>query len=128
MFEKMEEKFGLIPAPEVQIIEAEPVLSNEENQDKLDRELARKTQRDMIEKSSLLLSEISKVAEASEHPRAYEVAANLIKTISDIASKLDESASRTLPKHTPKESSDTHNHLYVGSTEDLVKLIKEKKG
>ena len=132
MFEKLEEAFDLIPAPKP---EAKPpvVIENEtpeDLKDKEDRELARQTFKKMIQKSENMLDALMQIAESTEHPRAFEVAANLVKTITDVASKLDEvSSRRTKAKEEGSESPPTninHNHLYVGSSEELMKLIRNK--
>ena len=49
-----------------------------------DSEFARKNIRELIEKGNTAIDKILQVADASEHPRAYEVAAGFIKTISDL--------------------------------------------
>lgn len=132
MFEKLEEAFDLIPAPKS---EAKPPLvieneTSEDLKDKEDQELARQTFKKMIQKSENMLDALVQIAESTEHPRAFEVAANLVKTITDVASKLDEvSSRRTKAKEKGSESPSTninHNHLYVGSSEDLMKLIRNK--
>lgn len=132
MFEKLEETFDLIPATKT---ESNPpvAIENETSEnfkDKEDQELARQTFRKMIQKSENMLEALVQIAEETEHPRAFEVAANLVKTITDVASKLDEvSSRRTKAKEKGSESPSTninHNHLYVGSSEDLMKLIRNK--
>ena len=132
MFEKLEETFDLMPAPKP---EAKPpvVIENEtpeDLKDKEDQELARQTFKKMIQRSENMLDALVQIAEGTEHPRAFEVAANLVKTITDVASKLDEvSSRRTKAKEKGPESPSTninHNHLYVGSSEDLMKMIRNK--
>lgn len=136
MFEKLEEAFNLIPASKSDPKpEAKPpvVIENEtpeDLKDKEDRELARQTFKKMIQKSENMLDALMQIAESTEHPRAFEVAANLVKTITDVASKLDEVSSRRIKaKEKGSESPSTninHNHLYVGSSEELMKLIRNK--
>jgi hypothetical protein len=68
------------------------------------------------------------VAKQSEHPRAYEVVGNLIKQMADVnqqlmdlhqqKQKLDE------PKTDSKNAVTNNNAIFVGSTADLNKLIK----
>ena len=141
MFEQLEKTFDLIPAepktPDV-VQEMHPPLvvepnAEEEAKDKADRELARDTFKKLIEKSENMLNVLIQIAGDSEHPRAFEVAATLVRTIGEVATKLDESASKK-DKQRQKDSgsqeatinNSTHNHLYVGSSEDLMKLIRNK--
>jgi hypothetical protein len=136
MFEKLEEAFDLIPAqkPMVQNVPVSSAIKDEtpeDIKDKEDQELARQTFRKMIQKSENMLDVLTQIAEGTEHPRAFEVAANLVKTIADVASKLDEvSSRRSKVKEKAPESASTninHNHLYVGSSEELMKLIRGVK-
>lgn len=129
MFENLEETFDLLPAVPKETL---PTIAKEETQEEIDdrndRRLARETFKNMIEKSENMLSALIEIAEGTEHPRAFEVAANLVKTITDVAAKLDDVASRGLVKGTKEElpGSETHNHLYVGSSEELMKMIRNK--
>lgn len=133
MFEKLEEALDLLPTqkPVVPQEQVPAVIENEtpeDIKDKEDQELARQTFRKMIQRSENMLDVLTQIAEGTEHPRAFEVAANLVKTITEVASKLDEvSSRRSKTKEKAPESASTninHNHLYVGSSEDLMKLIR----
>ena len=55
-----------------------------------DADFARQNIRELIEKGNLAVDGILNVAKESEHPRAYEVAANLIKNLSDLNKDLME--------------------------------------
>lgn len=133
MFEKLEETFDLVPGQPVQQTHVPIVIENEASQDERDvqdQELARQTFRKMIQKSENMLNVLTQIAEGTEHPRAFEVAANLVKTITDVASKLDEVSSRRMKAKEKAPESTTsinHNHLYVGSSEELMKLIRSGK-
>ena len=68
------------------------------------------------------------VAQSSEHPRAFEVVGNLMKQLADVnqqlldlhrqKQKLDEPSTKDDPKKI------TNNAIFVGSTAELNKLIK----
>ena len=96
-----------------------------------DADFARKNIRDLIEKGNVAVDGILKVADASEHPRAYEVAAGLIKNLSDLNKDLMEIQKRK--KDLDTESSKKTNNLnvdkavFVGSTTELVKFLKNNK-
>lgn len=96
-----------------------------------DFEYARTNMYDIIEKGQEALTGILDVANMSQHPRSYEVAANLIKTLSEVNKDLLH-LSKT-KKEIDKvdgnvESSKTiNNNLFVGSTSELQKMLKSKQ-
>lgn len=141
MFSKLEETFDLeavdVEVPLVksrEVVEAVPqgvALTAEDEKDKADRDLARETFKRMITKSEDMLEALTQIAAGTEHPRAFEVAANLVKTITDVASKLDEVSSRSmLPKgkgsrpETDGPQQNIQNNLFVGSSEELMRMIR----
>ena len=66
------------------------------------------------------------LAMSSDHPRAYEVAGQLIKHVGDVADKL--MALQKDKKNVKEESVKTqvtNNSLFVGSTADLQKMLKQ---
>ena len=94
-----------------------------------DYEFARSNLINIIEKGSDALEELINVATMSQHPRGYEVVANLIKTLSDVnkdlldltKKKMDISGEIGQPRT-------INNNLFVGSTAELQKLISDKNG
>jgi hypothetical protein len=138
MFEKLEETFDLLPSgavslPEKTAEKIPPLIVEKEDpeeiNDKRDQELARNTFKKMISTSEDMLDQLVQIANGTEHPRAFEVAANLVKTITDVATKLDEVDSRKQKgkEQAPEKSTNiNHNHLYVGSSEELMKMIRNK--
>lgn len=92
-----------------------------------DFEYARGNLISAIEKGQEALSGILDVAGMSQHPRAYEVAATLIKTVSDANKDLLELQKRK--KELTGESAaptTVNNNLFVGSTAELQQLIKRQ--
>jgi len=97
-----------------------------------DYEFARETLYDMICKGRDGVEEMLEVAKASEHPRAYEVLAKLIKDTSDVSNQL-----MTLHKQkkdlekvdTPAlpapAGGTTTNNVFVGSTTELQRMLKD---
>tara|TARA_B100001778_G_scaffold80099_1_gene64761 strand:+ start:66 stop:443 length:378 start_codon:yes stop_codon:yes gene_type:complete len=80
----------------------------------------------IIERGQDALDGILQVAKETDHPRAYEVAGQLLKTNADNAEKL---VNLQTTKKKVKESSgpkNVTNALFVGSTAELQKLIKGK--
>ena len=98
-----------------------------------DYEYARTTHRDLLEQGQEALPDLLKVAKESQHPRAYEVAAGFLKTLSDMTDKL--MVLHTVKKKLdgedggPRPTSTTNNidkAVFVGSTADLLKQIKNE--
>ena len=147
MFEKLEETFNLMPSPVVSprtdVIEEanivvkddKPIVPDDDaERDKRDRAIARESMKNALATGENLLELLERVAKGSEHPQAFSVAANLIKTITDTAMKIHEVSGGTPQKEkaasSEKETApvvSNHQHLHVGSTEDLMKLIRSSK-
>ena len=81
----------------------------------------------LIEKDQEAVDGILELAQESESPRAYEVAGQLIKSVSDATDKLidlqkkmkDLGEDKSGPTHV------TNNALFVGSTAELQKMLKQ---
>lgn len=106
------------------------VVEDKENIDD-DAEFARQNIRGLIEKGNDAIDGILNVAKASDHPRAYEVAANMLKHLTDMNKDLMEIQKRKKDLQ-PKESAPTNGitvdkAVFVGSTRELVKLLKSKE-
>ena len=83
----------------------------------------------LIEKGQEAVNGILDVAASSDHPRAYEVAGQLIKNVADVTDKLADlhNKMKDLNDDYQGPKSITNNALYVGSTADLLQLIKQEK-
>jgi hypothetical protein len=108
-------------------IEPTPVVVVDTTED--DAEFARKNIRNLIEKGNVAMDNLLHVAKESEHPRAYEVAAGMIKNLSDLNKDLLEIQKRK--KDLTGESLTAKNinvdkAVFVGSTTELVKFLKNK--
>ena len=82
----------------------------------------------LIEKGQEAINGIMEVAGESASPRAYEVAGQLIKSVADSTDKLMDLQKKM--KDIDEESTKTHNNvtnnaLFVGSTSELSKLLKQ---
>ena len=83
----------------------------------------------LIEKGQEAINGIMELAGESASPRAYEVAGQLIKSVADTTDKLadlqkklkdlEEGSSKQMPSNV------TNNALFVGSTSELSKLLKQ---
>ena len=81
----------------------------------------------IIEKGQEAINGILELAQDSEMPRAYEVAGQLIKSVSDATDKLMDLQKKVkdVNEDSPtKGPSTVNNALFVGSTAELAKLLK----
>ena len=82
----------------------------------------------LIEKGQETLNGVMELAGESASPRAYEVAGQVLKSTADITDKLADlqKKMKDLDEDKPKGPSNvTNNALFVGSTSELSKMIKE---
>ena len=103
-----------------------PDNSNKDVED--DYDYARRNLRDLIDSGMGDLDRVMEIARQSESPRAFEVATNLLKTLTDTNKDLLELAKKKkdLTQEKEKVQTVTNNALFVGSTADLQKLIQSK--
>lgn len=114
---------GLTPIQEVL-----PKAKKESIDAVTDYQYARGNMLNILEKGNQALDGMLDVADQSQHPRAYEVVATLIKTLADTNKDLIELAKKTkeLEKMDGVEGPQTiNNNLFVGSTTELQKLLKK---
>ena len=115
------------PAVEVVKTKTITVLEKEKHSD--DYEYARRNLYDVIEKGQSALEDIVDIARQSESARAFEVAANLMKTMVEANKDLLELAKKKKELETVVGGPDkqvTNNNLFVGSSADLLRLMKQK--
>jgi len=93
----------------------------------VDFSLARSNMKTLISDGMNALDGIMKVAEASDSPRAYEVAALLLKTVSEINKDLIGIHEKNANIQKEKITTITNNSIYVGSTTDLQNLINRDR-
>ena len=92
-----------------------------------DYEYTRGSLYSIIEKGQEAINGILELAQDSEMPRAYEVAGQLIKRVSDATDKLMDLQKKVkdVNEDTPQKGPNTvNNALFVGSTAELAKLLK----
>ena len=88
----------------------------------------RKNFYDLVEKGSTAIDGILELAKEGEHPRAYEVAGNLIKQVAEVTEKLgdlQDKMNKLKDVHGSAPKNVT-NALFVGSTAELQKMLKGK--
>jgi len=114
----------IIKKPEVSAIKPETDSADTEK----DYRYSRAQLYSLVEKGQEAVDGILEVAASSDHPRAYEVAGQLIKNVADVADKLADlhKKMKDLEAETGPKTV-TNNALYVGSTADLLNLLKDNK-
>ena len=118
---------------ESSIVESKPMKPappKEEKTDiKKDYEYTRANLYSLIEKGQEAINGIMELAGESASPRAYEVAGQLIKSVADTTDKLADLQKKLkdIEEDTTKKgpSNVTNNALFVGSTSELSKLLKQ---
>ena len=116
-------------------INAEIVESTKENtglekaeDTEKDYEYTRGNLYSLIEKGQEAINGILELAQETEQPRAYEVAGQLIKSVSDATDKLLDLQKKLKDVEEDKQvrgPSTVNNALFVGSTADLAKMLKD---
>ncbi len=84
----------------------------------------------LIEKGQEALDSIMEVAQEGQQPRAFEVVSQLIKNVADTTDKLVDlqQKMKNLEAEDSKGPSTVNNALFVGSTAELQKLLKNQSG
>ena len=82
----------------------------------------------LVDRGSVAIDGILELAKEGEHPRAYEVAGQLIKNVAEVTEKLGDLQEKMkrlkdVPGTAPKNVT---NALFVGSTAELQKMLKGK--
>ena len=94
-----------------------------------DYEYQRQNFYSLVERGQDAIDGILDIAKESEHPRTYEVAGQLIKTVAEVTEKVGDLQEKMkklkdVPNNAPKNVT---NALFVGSTAELQKMLKGKK-
>tara|TARA_Y100000022_G_C13092293_1_gene302854 strand:- start:93 stop:533 length:441 start_codon:yes stop_codon:yes gene_type:complete len=117
----------IVPAaPKAEIVNSAAT----KDQLKKDYEYTRGNLYSLIEKGQEAVDGILELAQESDQPRAYEVAGQLIKHVGDVADKLVDLQKKVNDIEAPtktKEINTTNNTMFVGSTADLAKFLKQQK-
>ena len=134
MKNNLDDAFNITPT-EVEVDETDVVVGvDRERPDRLtkddiekDYEYTRGNLYSIIEKGQEAINGILELAQDSEMPRAYEVAGQLIKSVSDATDKLMDLQKKVkdVNEDAPQKGPNTvNNALFVGSTAELAKLLK----
>ena len=114
--------------PEGGCIKRKDALKNVTNDVDQDYDYTRANLYSLIEKGQESLNGIMELAGESASPRAYEVAGQIIKSVADTTDKLMELQKKVKEVDEEKAkgpSQVTNNAVFVGSTSDLSKMLKD---
>jgi hypothetical protein len=118
----------LVPVETTNVIEKIEKISSDNDDIKKDYDYTRGNLYSLIEKGQEAINGILELAQESEMPRAYEVAGQLIKSVADATDKLMDLQKKLKDIEEDKSKGPTtvNNALFVGSTAELAKLLKQQ--
>jgi hypothetical protein len=131
-FDKLNETFNvsgeIVPTEAETIIEKVEKISSSVDDIKKDYEYTRGNLYSLIEKGQEAINGILELAQESEMPRAYEVAGQLIKNVADATDKLMDLQKKLkdVEEESQRGPTTVNNALFVGSTAELAKLLKQQ--
>ena len=120
---------SLNPKPKMSDVSRYPVELEDDEDVDADYKYQRENFYRLVEQGSTAIEGILELAKEGEHPRAYEVAGQLIKNVAEVTEKLGDLQEKMkklkeVPNNAPKSVT---NALYVGSTAELQKMLQGKK-
>jgi len=129
-FTELEEAFDVaseIVADTKKVGIQKPPVDRDKTDIRNDYEYTRGNLYSIIEKGQEAINGILELAQESEMPRAYEVAGQLVKSVSDATDKLMDLQKKLKEVEEEKERGPTNvtNALFVGSTNELAKMLKD---
>ena len=130
-YNKLDKTFNITPEvveEEIEVVKPEKPARLTQDDITKDYEYTRGNLYSIIEKGQEAIDGILELAQETEQPRAYEVAGQLIKSVSDATDKLMDLQKKLkdVEEEKTKTTNVTNNALFVGSTSDLAKLIKQQ--
>ena len=127
--DNMEDLFDIeVETTEIEPSKPKPPVKEEKDDQTKDYEYTRGSLYSLIDKGREALDGALEVAQESGHPRAYEVAVNAMKQVADATDKLLDLQKKMKDLEAPTKNSvnnKTTNNLFVGSTADLQKMLKQ---
>ena len=126
---KVDKELGLVEQKPIksEVSRYVPELTNEDDIEN-DYKYQRENFYNLVERGSDAIEGILELAKEGEHPRAYEVDGNLIKQVAEVTEKLGDlqEKMRKLKEVPDKAPKNVTNALFVGSTAELQKMLKQK--
>ncbi|ADO99210.1 terminase small subunit [Cyanophage S-RIM44] len=127
--DNMEDLFEIeVEATDIEPAKPRPPREADKDDQTKDYEFTRGQLYNLLSKGQEALDGALEVAQESGHPRAYEVAVNAMKQVADASDKLIDLQKKMKDLEAPTKNSvnnKTTNNLFVGSTADLQKMLKQ---
>ena len=125
----LDEVLGIVEKPKREITKVErvvPAITDDDSE--TDFQYARENLYNLIERGTDGLEELLEIAKQSEHPRAFEVVQQTIGQLTTTNKELLNLHKTKKDMRTEKGGpTSVNNNLFVGSTAELQKMLKDKK-
>ena len=121
---------SLVPTEEIKPEPPARIIPKTGKDDDIDYNYARENYYNLIERNQDAVEEMLEIAKQSEHPRAFEVVGQLIKSGLDANKELMglHKTKKELSIEKGGHTTTVNNAVFVGSTAELQKLLKAKRG
>ena len=131
---KVEDKLNeILDIAEIKVQEekSQPIIPRPKEKDDIDSDYkySRENLYSLVERGQDAIDGIVQLAKDTDHPRAYEVAGNLIKNVGEVTEKLLQlqEKMKKLNDEVVKTPNKVTNALFVGSTAELQKMLKKDR-
>lgn len=127
MSEPIDDALNLAPLQEIKDTASKIIAASQSN----DFQYVRENLYDVLEKSKEALDDILRLAQQSQHPRAYEVLNQMLRTVADVSSSLTDLHVKATKIEVDRERSGIgstnnktiNNNVFVGTTADIQKML-----
>ena len=122
--------FDVEPIKETPPVETLPAVIEYADPVNSDADFARNNIRELVTQGNQAVNELMLIARDGQHPRAFEVLSGLMKNLADMNKDLLEIQKRKkdlAPKAETQNNLSIDKAVFVGSTAELVKMIKTQK-
>jgi hypothetical protein len=126
----LSEIFDVEPMKEVSKEEILPAVVEYADPVNADADFARENIRELVTQGNQAVNELMLIARDGQHPRAFEVLSGLMKNLADMNKDLLEIQKRKkdlVPKAETQNNLNIDKAVFVGSTAELVKMLKTQK-
>jgi hypothetical protein len=126
----LSEIFDIEPVEETTPVQTMPVVVETSDAVETDANYARENIRTLIDTGNKALTDLAYVANQSESPRAYEVLANMMKNLTEMNKdllQLQKTKRELAPQSEVAKGVNIDKAVFVGSTTELLKMIKSNK-
>jgi hypothetical protein len=126
----LSEIFDVEPIKEPPQVETLPAVVEYADPVNADADFARNNIRELVTQGNQAVNELMLIARDGQHPRAFEVLSGLMKNLADMNKDLLEIQKRKkdlVPKAEAQNNLNIDKAVFVGSTAELVKMLKTQK-